>query len=140
MHMLNKPCKVYIAYRYSCNFPPFNSDVLAILGSIGKATRVGLELAKLGFIPFIPHLDFLVAIMDGSLIDDKFPLTKDYYYKSSMEWLKCCDAMLLVDSMDIKRGSKGVKVEYEYCIDVGIPIFTSIEELLQNKEAKRLKY
>lgn len=115
--------KIYIAYRYSAD------NVLDVLGNIGRATKVGLEVAKLGHFPYIPHLDCLVAIMDGSGMDGR-TLPKKYYYESSMAFLKVCDALYIIDEEDIGK-SNGVTAEYEYCITHGLPIIRNLEEIPQ---------
>lgn len=110
--------RVYVAYRYSAN------NVLGVLSNIGKAIDIGHELAQIeGVYPFIPHLDCLVAMRSPQL-------SLEYYYKSSMEFLKVCDVMFLVDISDLDT-SKGVKEEYDCCIDRGIPVIRDVESLVK---------
>ncbi len=116
--------KIYIAHRYTCDSPPFNGDVLHVLHSIGKAAQVGVEVASLGDFPYVPHLDWLIVAMDGALGET---IPKSYYYDNSMEWLKVCDAMLVIDPEDLTR-SKGVCREYQYCLEHDIPVFKSCKE------------
>jgi len=109
--------KIYIAYRYSTP-----NNVIDILGNIGKAIEAGIEVIKKGHIPFIPHLDCLVAIWS------KGSLPIEYYYKAGLEWLKVCDAMLVLDKNDIGN-SKGVTVEYQNAQIWKKKIFYSIDEI-----------
>jgi len=118
---MDKPCKVYVAYRYSCD-----GKVVNILNSIGRATRVGVELARLGYYPYVPHLDWLMSAMDGAENHPALPL--EYYYSQGIAWLNACDCMLLVDANDVHT-SVGVKREYDYCKANGIPMFYNIPEL-----------
>lgn len=113
--------KVYVAYRYSCE-----GKVVPILNSIGRATQAGVELERKGFIAYVPHFDWLLAAVDG--IDGKPSITLEQYYKHGIEWLKYCDALLLVDPEDY-GSSKGVTAEVDYCLDHDIPVFTSVDEI-----------
>lgn len=99
--------RVYIAYRY-------NSDHAGtVLSNIGVATKIGFYFAKKGYAPYIPHSDFLLAIMFGK----NLPL--DFYYEFSMEWLRVCDFIAVVD--DGQMLSKGVLAEIEEAKRLGIP-------------------
>ena len=120
--------KIYIAYRYSAN------NVCDVLSNIGKAIEVGKEIALAGYFPYIPHLDCLLAIFDHKKL-----LPLEYYYNSSMEFLKVCDAIFIVEHTDILN-SKGVKEEYEYAINHGIQVVFSIVALDEYKRTiKRMK-
>ena len=109
--------KIYVAHRYSCN-----GEVLEVLSSIGRAIKIGNELARKGHFPFVPHLDCLMAIQDNK----KIPVS--WYYENSMAWLKCCDAIFIVDRYDIYH-SVGVKAEYDYAVSKGYPVFYSIDKI-----------
>lgn len=91
--------KVYIIYRYN------NVDAGKVLANIGVAYRVAFDLIQEGYIPFIPHGDFLLAIMFGHQLDLQF------YYDYSIEWQKACDAVCIVD--DGQEPSDGCKKEIE---------------------------
>jgi len=107
--------KIYVAYRYSGN-------TLETLTNIGKATDAGIELAKKGHYPFIPHLDCQVAIQCKGCL----PL--DYYYKASMAFLRVCDAILILDKSDLNT-SEGVTKEFAWAKSVGVPIYFTLEEI-----------
>jgi hypothetical protein len=113
--------KVYVAYRYSCE-----GKVVPILNSIGRATQAGVELERKGIVAYVPHFDWLLAAVDG--VDGKPSITLEQYYRHGIEWLKCCDALLLVDPEDYGP-SKGVTAEVDYCLEHNIPVFTSIEDI-----------
>ena len=91
--------RVYIAYRFN--------DINAgqVLANIGVAHKVAFDLIQEGYTPFVPHWDFLLATMFGK----KLPF--NFYYENSMEWLKVCDAICVVQ--DGKPLSNGVLDEIE---------------------------
>lgn len=107
--------KIYVAYRYCGN-------TLETLTNIGIATDTGIEIAKKGHYPFVPHLDCLIAIQCKGCL----PL--DYYYNASMAFLQVCDAILIVDKNDLET-SKGVKAEFDWAKSAGLPIYYNLEEI-----------
>jgi hypothetical protein len=111
--------KVYIAYKYNA------TNAVDVLANIGMAIKVGRDVALLGLYPYIPHLDCLLAIEDS-----KKRLGMNYYYQCSLEFLKVCDVMLLVDKNDLET-SKGVLAEYQYCLAHNIPVYKDIYELVK---------
>ena len=113
--------KVYVAYRYSCE-----GKVVPILNSIGRASKAGVEIERRGFVAYVPHFDWLMCAIDGA--DGNPCISLEQYYKHGIEWLKCCDALLLVDTEDY-GSSKGVTAEVDYCLEHDIPIFTSVDEI-----------
>ena len=115
-----EPLKIYVAHRYS-------GDTLETLSNIGRAVETGVEIAKRGHYPFVPHLDCLIAIQSKGCL----PL--DYYYKSSMAFLQVCDAIYIVDWKDIDT-SKGVKAEYEWALANKMPIYYNLDELPKDNE------
>jgi hypothetical protein len=119
---MSRALKVYVAYRYSCD-----GKVVAILNSIGKVVKVGVDLERKGICAYVPHSDWIMAAVDGV---DEPQIQLEQYYKHGIEWLMVCDAMLLLDPEDY-GSSKGVTKEVDYCLDNGIPIFTSVEEVPQ---------
>lgn len=110
--------KIYVAYRYSNP-----SNVIDILGNIGTALEAGVKIALKGHIPYIPHADCLIGIWS------KGKLPKEYYYKLGMEWLKCCDAFLLLDKKDLDIKNSGVIREYKYAKSKNMKIFYSLDEI-----------
>ena len=109
--------KIYVAHRYSCN-----GEVLEVLSSIGRAIQIGNELARKGHFPYVPHLDCLMAIQDNK----KIPVS--WYYENSMAWLKCCDAIFIVDPNDIDQSS-GVKAEFDYAVSKGYTVYYYTNEI-----------
>ena len=107
--------KIFIAYRYN------DTDAGQVLANIGVAHQVAYESIKAGWIPFIPHTDCLLAIMFGK----KLPLK--FYYDYSIEWLKSCDAICIVD--DGRPLSSGVKRELGIAEALGIKVIWEKIEL-----------
>ena len=110
--------KIYIAARLTAKTP----DRLLMNGGI--AIRAAIEVMKKGHIPFVPPLDYLIYMM--STPEDLDEIGNEYYYKYSCEWLKCCDAIVIVNGLD---DSKGVKKEYKLAQDLGMKIFKNVKEI-----------
>ena len=110
--------KIYVAFRYS-----LPSDVINILANIGKAIEAGVEIAKKGHIPYIPHCDCLIAMWSKGM------LPKNFYYEMGMTWLKCCDALFLLDKADLLLPNSGVKREYDWAVGNGLRIFYNLDEI-----------
>lgn len=121
------PLKIYVAHRY-------NGGTLETLANIGRAVDVGVELAKRGHYPFVPHLDCQIAIQS------KGCLPIEYYYNSSMAFLQVCDAIFIVDAADVDT-SKGVKAEFDWAVAHGFPIYYDLDEVPQsfNRQQTREK-
>lgn len=98
--------KVYVAYRFN------DTDAGKVLSNIGTAHRIAYGLICEGYIPYIPHWDFLLATMFGREIPKKF------YYENSMEWLKVCDRICVVE--DGKPYSSGVEEEIRLAESLGL--------------------
>jgi len=79
--------------------------------NIRRAERVGLKVACLGAIPFIPHT--MYRFFDGEK-DGQF------WIDATMELLRCCDAIILLEGWGGSEGSRG---EYEEAKKIGMPIF-----------------
>ena len=107
--------KIYVAHRY-------NGGTLETLANIGRAVDVGVELAKKGHYPFVPHLDCLIAIQS------KGCLPIEYYYNSSMAWLQASDAIFIVDANDVDT-SKGVKAEFDWAVQNGFTIYYDLNKV-----------
>lgn len=91
------------------------------ISNLRKGILMGAELLKLGYAPFVPHLDFLYNLVQ----DDSFPV--ETYYQYDLEWLSVCNMMLVLPDSE---NSKGVQAEIEFAKQNNIPIFYSLNELL----------
>lgn len=110
--------KLYIAGAMSAN------NILKMLENIHRGIDLGSEVLKLGFAPFVPHLDIMFKIVKGRELN--IPL--EYYYNYTMEFLKCCDALLVCP---YSEHSKGTQAEIKMAQKLNIPIFYSLGELRQ---------
>ena len=108
--------RVYVAGPYR------NPDVIGLFGNIRRGLELSVEtLLKAGFAVYCPWSDFL------------FLLIKDIPVKilqaNSMGWLKASDAVLVAPNwMD----SKGATAELIEATKLGIPIFFTVEGLLEH--------
>lgn len=102
--------KVYVAGPISKGDHPRN---------LRQAIDAGLTLLKLGYSPYVPHLDFLMALIEPSVFTYEIVLPWD------LDWLKECDAVLRLPGE-----SKGADIEEEFAYKHGIPVFSSLNDLL----------
>jgi len=107
--------KVYVAGAYSAN------NVLDVLHNIRKGIQLSATVFKAGYAPFSPWLDYHFV-----LEDDNRELTVSHFYDYSMEFLKVCDAVLLVPGWE---DSNGTKKEIEMANQMEIPIFERLRDL-----------
>lgn len=56
--------------------------------NVHEALRVGTELMKLGFCPFVPHATVLWDMV--------FPMHYDKWCEYDNEWVKVCDVVLRI--------------------------------------------
>jgi len=108
--------KVYIAGAISAN------NLEGGLRNLRQGILMGAELLKMGFAPFVPHLDFQYCLVQ----DERIPV--ETFYNYDLEWLKVCDYILVLPNSE---NSKGVKKEIETAEMLGMPIFTNINDLLE---------
>lgn len=102
---------------------PMNADsILAMLENISKGIRLGGEVLKLGFAPFVPHFDILFRIQQG----EDFDVPMRTYYDYTMEFLKTCDCVLVCPGWE---NSVGTKAEIAEAKQNGIPVFYDLESL-----------
>jgi hypothetical protein len=108
--------RVYIAGPYD------GPDVITVLSNIRRGVDMASELMDFGFAPYCPFLDFQIAFtMRGP------SLTKRDYQFTSMAFVECCHAMILLPGWE---GSGGTKREIEEATRLNIPIFTDKFRLL----------
>jgi hypothetical protein len=105
--------KVYVAGRYS------GTNVIEILSNMRQGIKYSCEIMRMGFAPFVPWLDFQLGL------HEKFDV--ETYKDVSIEWLRASDCMFLVPKQE---RSAGVKAEIVIAEEMGIPIFTSMYDLI----------
>ena len=116
--------KVYVAGAISA------ANLEKGINNIRKGILAGAELLKKGFAPYIPHLDYQINLVQ----DETIPV--ETYYKYDLEWLKCCDCMLVLPGYE---KSIGVKAEIEFAKSLNIPIYFSMEELEKDIHNQSMK-
>ncbi len=99
--------KVFISGPYAYPDPVINTR---------NAILAGNKIAKLGHIPFIPHLNLQWHMV--------CPHNANFWYKYDLEWLDICDAVLRLPGW-----SRGADKEVEYAKLKGIRVIYGINEL-----------
>jgi len=102
---------IYVAGPYRARLP---SEVEI---NIHNAWRLGVEVAKLGAMPVIPHANS--AHMDGLQSDD-------FWLEATLELMRRCDAVILTPNWERSFGARGEVDEAKRC---GIPIFYGLATL-----------
>ena len=109
--------RVYVAGAMSAD------NFLEMLENIHDGIKLGSELLKNGYAPFVPHLDIFFKIQNGS----NFQVPMQYYYDYTMEWLKASDCVLVCPNY---KNSVGTKAEIAKAEEMGIPVYYSLEDLM----------
>lgn len=98
---------VYIAGKYR------GPTAWDIAENVRNAERFGLEVARLGGAPVIPHS--MNAHFQGALPDE-------FWLESTMLLLSRCDGVLLIPGWE---ESMGAKAEKRFAESIAIPVFIS---------------
>lgn len=87
--------------------------------NVRLAEACGLEVARLGAMPLIPHANtrFFHGVTG---------IAASFWYRGTLELLLRCDAMIVVGDWESSRGSKA---ELRACDEHDIPFFWSLEDL-----------
>jgi len=115
--MQSKRQRVYIAGPYSAD------NIISCLNNMRIGMRAGLEVFLAGFSPWVPWHDFHHQLM----LQGDERLTVDDYYRYSMAWLEVSDALFVLDGW---ATSKGTIAEINRAEELNIPVFYSMEELI----------
>lgn len=109
---------VYVAGAMSAD------NILTMLENIHNGIKLGGEVLKMGYAPFVPHFDIFFKIQSG--VDFDIPM--QYYYDYTMEFLKRCDYVLVCPNSE---NSVGTNNEIKKAKELGIPVFYDIKDLPQ---------
>lgn len=90
--------------------------------NVAAAIDAGIQLLKLGHVPFIPHLTHYV---DARAREIGKEITWEEFIQWDLEWLKTCDALLYLGT------SKGADLELRAAVERGMEIFKSVNEIPQ---------
>lgn len=104
---------VYVAGPYS------GTDRAAVEANIRRAELLGVEVAKLGAMPVIPH---------SNTANPHFEAVQPYQFwiEGTMELLRRSDAVILTEDWARSRGARGEHLE---ATRLGKPVFMQISEL-----------
>lgn len=108
--------KVYVAGAISA--PTLEQG----LKNLREGIFYGAMLLKMGYCPFVPHLDNQFSLVQNDLI----PV--EVFYQYDLEWLAVCDCMLVLPNYE---NSKGVAKEIKVAKKLGIPVFFDIRQLME---------
>ena len=100
--------KVYIAGPYTIGDTAIN---------VRNSIKVANALADLGFAPYVPHFTHFWHMM--------YPRDYQFWLDLDNQFLPCCDAVLRIPGE-----SNGADKEVGYALELGIPIFYSLNELV----------
>lgn len=115
--------KVYVAGPYRA------PTTWGIHQNIQEAKRWGLEIAKMGANPFVPHAN--TGYYDGEL-------PEEFWLEADIEWLDFCDCLFVLPNSQSSEGTLG---EIRYCHKQGIPVIYSLADLakfITDKESEQL--
>jgi len=113
--------RVYVAGPYSAD------NIIDVFENMRKGMRTGVEVFLAGYAPWVPWHDFHHQLM----FRDGESLTIDDYYEMSMAWLVVSDAVLVLPGW---LNSKGTCAEINKAIELGIPVFHSLNNLKKGLE------
>ena len=110
--------RVYVAGPYSA------SNVITVLDNIRNGMQLSKDVFLAGFAPFCPWLDyhFTLQLREGE------KLTVEDYYQYSTSWLEASHAVLVLPNWE---GSNGTKAEMARARELNIPIFYTLEALVE---------
>jgi hypothetical protein len=87
--------------------------------NIRRAEEVGMDVAKAGAMPVIPHAN--TRFFHGTLTDA-------FWLEGTLEMLRRCDAVVMVPGWGESRGSIAEKAEAER---LGLPVFVNLPQLVE---------
>src|SRR5262245_31906922 len=99
---------------------PFSAPTRAgVEANIDRAERVGLELARLGYFPIIPHTNTR---------HPEFSKAQEYgfWVAGYLKVLAACRAVVMVPGWQV---SEGASKEYAEAARIGIRVFETVSEL-----------
>ncbi len=108
-----KPLLVYVAGPFSA------PDRAGVEHNIRKAVDLGIEVAKLGAVPVIPH---------ANTADPRFESLHDYRFwiAGTLALLERCDAIIMTPDWQLSRGAVG---EFDRANALKMPTFFNVGEL-----------
>jgi len=115
---VSRRLRVFISGAYSAQ------NVIDVQANMRRGLRLCLDVLKAGHAPWGPWLDFTYGLL-GSV-------TLEEYYDLSLAWLEAADAVLVQPVGE--STSVGTKLEVARARALGIPVFWSLENLLESAD------
>ncbi len=115
---MKRKLKVYIAGKLSDGDNTGRTPgqvVVDYLQNLSAMLKVAGRIRKAGLIPYVPGTDMLIGIANGDW-------TEDDYRECGIEFLKGCDAMIVISD------SLGVRREIEIAERWEIPVYDGRDE------------
>ena len=109
-----KPECIYIACRLSAPHP------IEYIVNLRQSFKVAAEVWRKGHYPFVPGFDFFLYLE----LDGEYGAGGRLPYEASLEWLRRCDALLVVNGL---KDSRGVRTEYEEARRLGMKIYPNLD-------------
>jgi len=88
--------------------------------NVGRARSAMYEIMRRGHIPFCPH-----TMTENANIYAQ-DIQRDTFIKCDIEWLKLCDAILMLPGWE---ESEGANIEIEYAVMNGVKVFYNIDDI-----------
>ena len=86
--------------------------------NVRNGMLAGLELIKRGYVPFVPHNDFGMRLVDPEVMNYEAMLEQDF------QWIARCDALLRLPGE-----SPGADREVEHAVSLGLLVANHIDYL-----------
>ena len=114
--------KVYVAGSMS------DPECIEFLMNLNRGIEVSKELLLMGYAPYSPFIDFqfFLALRGNEYITGE--MIKAY----SMEWLEVSEAVLVLPN---HHQSKGTLAEIARAEELDIPVYYSMEELVDDEQS-----
>ena len=103
--------RVYISSPYSQGSTTYN---------VRLAIEAANTLLLAGFAPFVPHLNFAWDLV--------YPHSYHTWLNWCVAWVPACDCLLRIPGL-----SRGADIEVELAKELGIPVYGTINELLEKE-------
>jgi predicted RNA-binding Zn-ribbon protein involved in translation (DUF1610 family) len=111
-----KPMCIYIASKLSASTP------IEYLKNLRESIKAAAKVWRRGHYPYVPGLDFMVYLE----LNGDYGNGHEQPYDCGVEWVKRCDALLLVNGYD---ESENVRKEFLTAEENDKIIFYSVDEI-----------
>jgi hypothetical protein len=116
----NASTLVYVAGPFT------GADRVAVEANIMRAALRGVEVAKLGACPIVPH-------SNTSLPEYEHVQSYKFWIAATLEMMRRCDALLTVPGWELSSGARG---EVNEMTNMGRPVFHDLAALAAWLDAK----